>query len=246
MGPTVWRYASFSFYLSQLASETRSLGSDRNIIVGPIVNLDDYSLLNIFYLYRLGCLERDDDKAYISESISEGGCWAREHWWCTLVCVCRTWRSIIFRSPSYLRLCIVFTSGIPVAVMLAHPPFFKLQLLLVIEYIHKGPNSRIPPEDKQEIVLALQHRCRVRRIRLHAPYSGTVFRALDGEFLILECSGCVGTFKPISPPKTAHTITVLECIITALQHGDCVSPHPLEGQHSHRLDLTRATNIQPW
>src|SRR6266566_3212095 len=61
-----WRYASFSFYPSQLASVTRSLSSERKIIPGPIYNLDDYSLLNVFYLYRLACLECDDDKAYIS------------------------------------------------------------------------------------------------------------------------------------------------------------------------------------
>jgi hypothetical protein len=182
-----WRYASFSFYPSQLASETRSPSSDRNIIPGPIAILDDYSLLNVFYLYRLACLECNDDKAYMSERISGGGGWAREHWWCTLVRVCPKWRHIIFGSPSYLRLCIVYTSGAPVADMLAHPPFFQLQLPLVIEYIHKGLDAHIAPKDKQEIILALQHRCRVRRIRLHAPYSGTVFRALDGEFPILEC-----------------------------------------------------------
>jgi hypothetical protein len=202
-----WRYAS-SFYPSQLASETHSLHGDRNIIPGPIVNLDDYSLLNIFYLYRLGCLECDDDKAYISESISGGGGWAREHWWCTLVRVCRAWRHIIFGSPSYLRLCIVYTSGTPVADMLAHPPFFKLQLPLVIEYIHKGPDSHIPPEDKQEIILALQHRYRVRRIRLHAPHSGTVFRALDGEFPILECLYLKipnGRHVSWEPPRTFRT-----------------------------------------
>jgi hypothetical protein len=172
---------------SQLASETRSPSSDRHIIPGPIFNLDDYSLLNVFYLYRLACLQSNDDKAYISESTSGGGGWAREHWWCPLVRVCRKWRHLIFGSPSYLRLCIVYTSGTPVADMLAHPPFLELQLPLVIEYMHRGTDRHIPPQDKQEIILALQHRCRVRRIRLHAPYSETVFRALDGEFPILEC-----------------------------------------------------------
>lgn len=160
--------------------------SDRNIIPGPIVNLDDDSLLNIFYLCRLACLECDDDKTYISEvSQGGGGGWAREDWWCPLVLVCRRWRQVIFGSPSYLRLCIVYTSGTPVADMLAYPPFQTLPL--VIEYIHKGPDRQIPLEDKQEIIEALQHRCRVRRIRLHAPYSGTVLNALYGEFPILEC-----------------------------------------------------------
>jgi hypothetical protein len=159
---------------------------DRNIRPGPIYNLDDYSLLNIFHLYRLACLGCDDDNVYISESSSGGGGWAREHWWCTLVRVCQKWRYIIFGSPSYLRLCIVYARGTHVADMLAHPPFFKLQLPLVIEYIHSGPDGHIPPQHEQEMIRALQHRGRVRRIRLHAPYSGTVFRALDGEFPILE------------------------------------------------------------
>ena len=181
-----WRYV-FYFCRSQLASETRSPNSVRNIRPGPIFNLDDYSLLHVFYLYRLVCLECDDDKAYISERISGGGGWAREHWWCTLVRVCRKWRHLIFGSPSYLRLCIAYTDGKPVADMLAHPPFLELRLPLVIEYIHKGPDDQIPMKYKQQITLALQHRGRVRRIRLHAPYSGTVFGALDGEFPILEC-----------------------------------------------------------
>ncbi len=101
---------SLSILLS-LASETHSLHNDRNIIPGPIVNLDDYSLLNIFYLYRLTCLECDDNKAYISESISGGGGWAREHWWCKLVRVCRAWRHIIF---GYHPTC-AFASSIRVA-----------------------------------------------------------------------------------------------------------------------------------
>jgi hypothetical protein len=211
-----WRYASLPFYPSQLASETRSPSSDKDIIPGPIVNLDDYSLLNIFYLYRLACLQCDNDKAYISETISGGGEWAREHWWCTLVRVCPRWRHIIFGSPSYLRLCIVYTSGTRVADMLAHPPFLKLQLPLVIEYIHKGTDSQIPPEGKQEIVLALQHRRRVGRIRLHAPYSETVFRALDGEFPILECLYLKIPNDPHAnwkPPRTFRTPSLRQLML---------------------------------
>jgi hypothetical protein len=218
-----WRYASFSFYPSQQASETRSPSSDRNIRPGPIYNLDDYSLLNVFYLYRLACLECDDDKAYIYE-ISGGGGWAREHWWCTLVRVCQKWRRLIFGSPSYLRLCIVYTSGTPVVDMLAHPPFLELQLPLVIEYIHKGVHRQIPPEQEQEIILALQHRGRVRRIRLHTPYFGTVFRALDGEFPILECLYLKAPNGPQlnwEPPRTFRTPClrqlVLDNIICPLQ-----------------------------
>lgn len=180
-----WRYAS-SFYPSQLESETRSPNSGRNIIPGPIAILDDYSLLNVFYLYRQACLECNDDTAYVSERITGGGGWAREHWWCKLVRVCRKWREVIFGSPSYLRLCIVYTNGTPVADMLAHPPFLKLGLPLAIEYIHRGLDGHIPPKIEEEIALALQHRHRLRAIRLHAPYSETVFRILDGEFPILE------------------------------------------------------------
>ena len=158
----------------------------------------------------------------MSERISGGGGWAREHWWCALVLVCKRWRHIIFGSPSYLRLCIVYTSGTPVAEMLAHPLFY--QIPLAIEYIHKGPDKFISPEDKQEIILMLKHRSRVRRIRLHAPYSGTLFRALDGEFPILECLYLkIPNARPVNwePPRTFRTPClqqlVLDNIICPLQ-----------------------------
>lgn len=210
-----WRYVP-SVYPSLLASKTCSPSSDRNIRSGPIFKLDEYSLLNIFHLYRLACLGCDNDKAYISESISGGGGWAREHWWCTLVRVCRKWRYLIFGSPSYLRLCIVYTRRKPVSDMLAHPPFYRLKLPLVIEYMHKGPDGHIPQEDKQEIILALQHRCHVRRIRLHAPYSETVFRALDEEFPNLECLYLKipnGRSLNWEPPRTFQTPRLRQLVL---------------------------------
>ena len=70
--------------------------------------------------------------------------------------------------------------------MLAHQPFLQLQLPLVIEYMHKGVDNHISPGAEQGIIMALQHRGRVRRIRVHAPRSEAVFRALDGEFPNLE------------------------------------------------------------
>jgi hypothetical protein len=208
------RYAFVSFYSSQLASETRSPSSDRNIRSRPIFTIDDDSLLRVFYLYRLACLECDDDKAYVSESISGGGGWAREHWWCVLARVCRKWRYLILGSPSHLRLCIAYTRGKPVPHMLAHPPFSGIPL--VIEYIHRGADNFIPTKYKQEITLALQHRGRVRRIRLHAPYSGTVFGALDGEFPKLECLDLEISNAPYStwqPPRTFRTPCLRQVVL---------------------------------
>jgi hypothetical protein len=123
-----------------------------------------------------------------------------------------------------LRLCIVYTSGTPAVDMLTHPPFLERRLPLVIEYIHRGADNYIPPEDKQEMILALQHRSRVRRIRLHAPYSETVFRALDGVFPILECLDLkIPNARHLNwePPRTFRTPClqqlVLDNIVLPLQ-----------------------------
>lgn len=92
--------------------------------------------------------------------------------------------------------------------MLAHPPFLHFQLPLAIEYIHRGSDGRIPPVDERLITQVLHHRRRVGCIRLNAPYSAMVFRALDGEFPVLKYL-CLkipnGPCFNWQPPRTFRT-----------------------------------------
>jgi len=58
-------------------------------------------------------------------------------------------------------------------------------LPLIIDYLDKDP---VTAEDEEGVVLALQHRNRVRRIRIQMPASNLqrLIRAIDGEFPMLE------------------------------------------------------------
>ncbi|KAF8493701.1 hypothetical protein F5888DRAFT_1722325 [Russula emetica] len=141
--------------------------------------LDDDSLLNIFSLCRPVIL--DENKASDTQ-IVEGGNWSRERWWYKLVKVCRRWRYLMLDSASYLRLSLVCARGTPVATMLAHSP----PLPLIIDYLDHY--SYATAKDEEGIVLALQHRDRLRRIRLlkAVPILQRLIKVLDGEYPILE------------------------------------------------------------
>jgi hypothetical protein len=146
----------------------------------PLIHtLDDYSLLNIFSLSRPEILDENevDDSRF-----SEVGEWIRERWWCRLVQVCRRWRYIVLESASHLRLSLVCVRGTPVADMLAHSP----PLPVIIDHFDRY--HEITAEDAEGIILALQHRDRVRRIRLRKFVSilPKLINFLDGEFPILE------------------------------------------------------------
>ena len=112
--------------------------------------------------------------------------WAGEHWWFKLTHVCQRWRNLILGAASYLGLCLVCTYGTPLADMLAHslPP-----LPLVIDYDEDHNDGDITAEDEQAIILALEQRVRVRRIRLNLPVLKLqkLIMAMDGEYPILEC-----------------------------------------------------------
>ena len=141
--------------------------------------LDDDSLLNIFHLYRPVLIDEEkDDKI----DILVGGDWKRERWWYKLVQVCRRWRYLILGSASHLDLCLLCTYGTPVADMLAHSP----PLPLIID--HTDESLDITTEDEEDILLTLQHRDRVRRIRLHMPVTNLrkLLVAIDEEFPMLE------------------------------------------------------------
>ncbi|KAI0276395.1 hypothetical protein BGY98DRAFT_1187837 [Russula aff. rugulosa BPL654] len=139
--------------------------------------LDDDSLLNIFHLYRPFLLGEDRD---IIVRMEGAGKWVGERWWYRLAHVCQRWRNLILESASYLGLCLLCTLGTPVADMLVHSP----PLPLVIDYRHHD----ISAEDKEAIVLALEQRDRVRRIRFYIPVLELeeLIIAIDGEYPILE------------------------------------------------------------
>lgn len=146
----------------------------------PLIHTpDDDSLLKVFSLYRPLIL---DESEADNNQFLDGGEWNRERWWFTLVHVCRRWRLLVFESASHLRLSLVCARGTPVADMLAHSP----PLPLIID--HLDQHNDITAADERGITLALQHRDRVRRIRLmkSVPILQKLIIALDGEFPILE------------------------------------------------------------
>ena len=139
--------------------------------------LDDDSLLNIFHLYRPSLLGEDQG---VDARIAGGGRWSGECWWYGLAHVCQRWRDLILASASYLGLCLVCTYRTPVAYMLAHSP----PLPLAIDYIGRD----IAAEDEEGIILALEQRDRVRRIRLSLPVLKLqkLIMTMDGEYPTLE------------------------------------------------------------
>ena len=121
--------------------------------------LDDNSLLNVFLLYRPPIFDGDEDDEV---RLRGGKGWNRERWWYKLVHVCQRWRNLILGSTSVLDVCLVCTYGTPVEDMLAHSP----HLPIVIDYDYETCDITAEAEG---IILALEQRNRVRRIRLHIP-----------------------------------------------------------------------------
>ena len=119
--------------------------------------LDDNSLLHLFYLYRPPIFDGNEDDGL---RFMGGRAWKRELWWYKLAHVCQRWRNLIFESASYLDLCLVCTYGTPIADMLAHSP----PLPLVIDYA--GGDLQLTAKAEEGIILALEQRDRVRRVRL--------------------------------------------------------------------------------
>ncbi len=155
-----------------------AVGNSPDTTLTSIHFLDDDSLLNIFYLYRPAMLDGDEEN---DVRIMGGKPWGRERWWYTLAHVCERWRNLILGSASYLGVCLVCTIGTPVADMLAQSP----PLPLIIDSISE---DGITAEDEEAIVLALEQRDRIRRIRLIAPYLDLqkLAMAMDEEYPILE------------------------------------------------------------
>ena len=134
--------------------------------------------MNILCLCRPVIFDGDEDDIHLVG----GNGWHRERWWYKLAHVCQRWRTLTLGSASYLRLCLLYTCGTPVADMLAHSPPFPL----VIDY--RDESCDITVDDEEGILLALEQRDRVRRIRLctPAPKLQKIITAIDGEYPVLE------------------------------------------------------------
>ena len=145
--------------------------------------LDDDSLLVIFSFCRPVILDESAGEGD-DMHILGGGKWYRERWWHRPIQVCRRWRYLILQSAFHLQVSLVCARGTPVADMLAHyPPAIPL----IIDHFD-GNYQYLTPEDEKGIIFALQHRDRVRRIRLlkPTPILQKLIVALDGKFPILE------------------------------------------------------------
>jgi hypothetical protein len=126
----------------------------------------------------------DESEVREDADIMGGGKWNRERWWHRLIQVCRRWRYLLLGSVFHLQVSLVCGRGTPVADMLAH---FPPTIPLIIDHFDDRYQG-LTAEDEKGILLALQHRDRVRRIRLlkPTPILQKLIIALDGEFPILE------------------------------------------------------------
>ena len=156
--------------------------------------LNDDSLLYIFYHCRPALLDESDHENL--NIVLAGGRWERERWWYKFTQVCRRWRHLILASPSYLGISLVCRPGTPVADMLAHSP----PLPIIIDHLYVAANITAAAEDKVGVLLALEHRNRVRRIRLRAfvPSLARLVAAIEGRFPMLEYL----YIEPISAPDS--------------------------------------------
>ena len=172
--------------------------------------LDDDSLLNVFYLYRPDIFNGDDGSIRVARVTGE--------WWYKLTHVCQRWRNLVLGSASYLGLCLLCTSGKPVADMLAHSPPFPL----LIDY--DGESDNIGTEDEEGIALALEQRDRVRRIRLRMPISNLrellLLIAIQEEYPVLE-------YMVVGPVVKGDPALML--------------PGTLQAPHLHHLQLSGFT-----
>ena len=126
--------------------------------------------------------------------------WDRQHWWHRLTQVCQRWRSLILASSCRLNLHVVCTKGTPMAEKLAY--FLHLPLMVIYEF----PRSEmIRPDDERNILISLQRRDHVRRIRLCAatPALQKMIIPLHEEFPLLD------SLAIISVKNLGHTGVIL-------------------------------------
>ena len=150
----------------------------------PIHILDNYSLLNIFRLYEPVVWDKD---------------WIPGRF--KLVHVCQRWRYLILGSASYLGICLVCTHATPVADMLENSPYLS-HLPLIIDYLDEP--CGVMAEFKEGVLVALQHREHVSRIRLRksVPNLQKPVVAIDDEFPSLEYL----YIRPMAKDNTSLTL----------------------------------------
>jgi hypothetical protein len=170
--------------------------------------LNDDSLLNVFYFCRSSVFEEDED------GVVQLADWDSERWWYKFVQVCRRWRYLILGSASHLRLSLLCTCGTPVADMLEHSP----PLPLIIHY--NDENYDVTADEEEGIILALQHRDRIRRICLYLPIPSLqkLITAIDDEFPILE-------YMLMTPPAKHDTQLIIPSTCQAPQLRHLVLEH---------------------
>lgn len=157
-------------------------------------NLDDDSLLNVFHYCRPAFSNEGEFPGFYTFQQWK---WEDGRWWYNLVQVCRRWRYLVIGSAFHLGISFLCTYGTPVADMLAHEP----SLPLSIDRLHHHDTT---PKDNEDILLAIQCRDRVHRIRLQIPVPDleTLVKAMDGEFPMLE-------YLAITPPTLHYTDLML-------------------------------------
>jgi hypothetical protein len=163
---------------------SESIGPTNNSPPSPIYTLNNDTLLNIFYLYRLHIADEEEDEHHDALFIRKCQ-WDRQRWWYELVQVCRWWRFIILASSSVLDLHLVCTYGVPVADMLKHSPCPGLPLTI----FYDDDTCEMKRKDEEGALLAIsQHRNRVRRItlRIPPPKLQRLISAMNEEFPILD------------------------------------------------------------
>jgi hypothetical protein len=173
-----------------------------------IHTLDDDSLLNIFYFCRSSVFG-EDEYGFLRLGDRDD-----ERWWYKFVQVCQRWRYLILASASHLDLSLLCTRGTPVADMLAHSP----PLPLIIYHI--DGNHDVTAEDEEGIMLALQHRDRIRRICLGLPTSSLqkLTMAIDDEFPMLE-------YMLMAPPAKHNAQLTIPSTFQAPQLRHLFSEH---------------------
>ncbi|KAI0263479.1 hypothetical protein BC834DRAFT_887548 [Gloeopeniophorella convolvens] len=127
-------------------------GSNANT-AGSIALLDTV-LLEVFDFYRFYVLRQTPH-------------WKHHHW-LKLTHVSRQWREVVFSFPSRLRLCLFCTPESHAIDLINHFP----ALPLIIEH----PSSLHAPHEN--ILYALRHASRARKIAIHAGDSESIFRTL--------------------------------------------------------------------
>ena len=176
-GPSQHLKYAPSLSMSFQLSNTRPNGNRLSTTL--VHHLDDDSLLVVFSFCRPVILDESEADNW---RILGGGEWIRERWWYALIRVCRRWRYLILESAYHLQASLVCVRGTLVADMLLHSP----PIPLIID--HFDEYQDLSAEDQEGVILALQHRDRVRRIRLvnPVPILQKLIAALEGEFPVLE------------------------------------------------------------